>query len=183
MTLRMLLDGCQAVAEGAQDEVSVRDFLKEARCLAAERKYLEEEIDVSDFRSMQLAPTDDDLVGRNRTKACRISARFVPHCAPALSTKHSYLRDEVDPTRFRSAHFTSRRGAEYGWELQRRRYSRPQGFGDRPSSAVAARGLTCDDPLRPAKANLVKVEIRVMWADVVEHTGDGATHPIIEAFS
>jgi hypothetical protein len=40
MTLRMLLDGCQAVAEGAQDEVSVRGFLKEARCLAAERKYL-----------------------------------------------------------------------------------------------------------------------------------------------
>ena len=112
-----------------------------------------------------------------------VSARSVPNYTPALSTKHSYLRDEVEPTRFRSAHFTSHRCAEYGWELQRRRYSRPQGFGDRPSSAVAARGLTCDDPLRPAKANLVKVEIRVMWADVVEHTGDGATHPIIEAFS
>jgi hypothetical protein len=68
--------------------------------------------------------------------------------------KHSYFREKVDPAGFRPAHFMSHRRAEYGWELQGRRYSRPQGLGDRLSPAAAARDTTHDNPLRPAKAAL-----------------------------
>jgi hypothetical protein len=96
--------------------------------------------------------------------------------------KHSYLREKVDPTGFSPPHFASNRRAEHGWELQGRRYSRPQGFGHRPSLARLSRYLACDNTLRPAKANLIEVEICVMRADVVEHTRDGAADPVIEAF-
>jgi hypothetical protein len=36
-------------------------------------------------------------------------------------------------------------------------------------------------PLRPAKADLIELQIGVVWADVVEDTGDGAANAVIEA--
>jgi hypothetical protein len=80
-----------------------------------------------------------------------------------------------------SAHLASNCGAENGWKLERRRYSRPQRLGHRPSFACASRRLACDDTLRPAKADLIEVEIRQMRADVVEHTRDGTADAIVEA--
>jgi hypothetical protein len=40
-------------------------------------------------------------------------------CAPALSTKHGHLRDEVDPTDFGPARLASNGVGEYGRELRR----------------------------------------------------------------
>jgi len=110
-----------------------------------------------------------------------VGTRTASKHTPALSTKDSYLRDEVDPAGLRSAHLASNCEAEYCWDLQGRRYSRPQGLGHRPSFAYASRRLARNHPLRPAKADLVEVEIRVMRADVVEHARDGTAHPVVEA--
>lgn len=103
-------------------------------------------------------------------------------CPPALSTKHSRLRDEVDPTGFGPAHLASNGEAEHGWELRRWWDTGLEGPGHLPPFARPSRRSSCNDPLRPAKADLVEVQIRQMRADVVKHTRDGAADPVIEAF-
>jgi hypothetical protein len=102
-----------------------------------------------------------------------VGTRTASKHTPVLSTKDSYLREEIDPASLGSAHLASNRRAEHRWELQGRRYSRPQGLGHRPSLPRTAQRLTCDDPLRPTKADLVEVQRRQVRADVVKHTRDG----------
>ena len=124
---------------------------------------------------------------RQRTKAFSsnrsggVGTRTASKHTPALSTKRSNFREKADPAGLRSAHLASNGEAKHRWELQSRRYSRPQGLGHRPPFACASRRLAHDHPLRPAKADLVEVEICVVRADVVEHTRDGTAHPVVEA--
>ena len=113
-----------------------------------------------------------------RLGAAQIMFEFLWHYQPKTAT---FERRSIPPAFVRRI---SRPMAERNTagSCKRRRYSRPQGLGHRPSLACASRRLACDDPLRPAKADLVEVEIRQMRADVVEHARDGAADPIVEAF-
>jgi catechol 2,3-dioxygenase-like lactoylglutathione lyase family enzyme len=62
----------------------------------------------------------------------------------------------------------------------RQRYSHTQGLGNLTSFTRPSRRLACDNPLRPAKADLIEVEIDQMRADRVEHARDGAADAVIE---
>jgi hypothetical protein len=49
--------------------------------------------------------------------------RTAPKHTPALSTKDSTFREEIDPSGFGSAHLASNGEAKHRWERQGRRYS------------------------------------------------------------
>ena len=58
----------------------------------------------------------------------------------------------------------------------------PEGADDLAPLSCFSNGLTGDNALRPAEANLGKVEVCVMQADVVKDASDSLTDPGVEAF-
>ena len=59
----------------------------------------------------------------------------------------------------------------------------PQGPDNRPSPSGAAWGLAGDGALGPAEADLVEIQVSVVGADVMEHTGNGTADAVVEALS
>lgn len=57
----------------------------------------------------------------------------------------------------------------------------PEGLDHRPPLAGPALGLTCHRALDPAEADLAKIQVSMVGADVTEDAGDRAPDTIVEA--
>jgi hypothetical protein len=53
-------------------------------------------------------------------------------------------------------------------------------FGDRTPLSGFSHGLSGDDPLGPAEADLIEVQVSIPGADLMIDAGDGPTDPITE---
>jgi hypothetical protein len=88
----------------------------------------------------------------------------------------SHCRLEGD-TLTGSTHSATCSGPKELWQLQRGRQARPDGFDGVLPASRPPRRLSRDDALRPSKANLMEIEIGMLWTHAVEDAGNCAPDP------
>ena len=108
-------------------------------------------------------------------------SRFVRQHTRRLSSNDSDFRFDGDAAGACPAHLAPGCAAENLLKLESRWDARPVGvdrFAPRPALAV---DMPHDNPLRPAQADLLEVQIGVLGADMVEDAGDGAANLRVES--